>query len=186
MAANDLTTLDNVKAWLNLTATADDDMLTRMITALSSYIQSWLNRQLASQSYTEVRDGAGKGTLTLANYPVTAVASLTVNGVAVPYATNSQGNGYLFDQYRIIMVGGGYTLTEGVQNIVVTYTAGYAAIPPEIEQACIELIATRYRERDRIGQTSKSIAGETVAFSIRDFPPSVQTILNNYKKVISL
>ena len=59
-------------------------------------------------------------------------------------------------------------------------------MPAEIEQACIEVIAIRYKERDRIGQVSKSIGGETVSFSQKDFPDSVRTILNNYKKVVPM
>ncbi len=42
MAAGDLTTIDNVKAWLSppLTTTNDDTLLTRLVTAASQFIQS--------------------------------------------------------------------------------------------------------------------------------------------------
>ena len=71
------------------------------------------------------------------------------------------------------------------QNVAVTYTAGFAATPPEIEQACIELVALRYKERDRIGHVSKGIAGETVTFQQKDMPPDVQTLLDQYRRTFA-
>lgn len=184
MAAPDLTTLENVKSWLGITAVTDDAMLTRLVTALSQYIQTWLNRQIASQTYTETRDGHGGTVMVFADYPVTAVASVAVDGVAVPAAASATESGYRFDSTRLYLQG--YAFTRGKGNVAFSYTAGYATTPPELEQACIELVALRYKERDRIGHQSKSLASETVTFMIRDFPDDVRTILNNYRKVIPL
>jgi hypothetical protein len=69
----DLTTLANVKGWLGVTATTDDALLTRLISAASDYVQKWLNRTIAVQPYTETRDGTGGYVLPLSNYPVSAV-----------------------------------------------------------------------------------------------------------------
>lgn len=181
----DLTALGKVKDWLGLESSDDDALLSRMIIALSGYIQSWLNRSLVSQSHEETRDGNGSRKIMLSNYPISAVVSLTIDGVVIPQAANSQGAGFMVTPNLIILVGG-YVFTRGLQNIVVTYTAGFFTVPAEIEQACIEVIAIRYKERDRIGQVSKSIGGETVSFSQKDFPDSVRTILNNYKKVVPM
>lgn len=184
MAAPDLTTLPNVKSWLGLTANTDDTLLSRMVTALSQYIQTWLNRQIASASYAETRDGTGRNRLVFADYPVTAVSSVTVDGVPIPASTGVTVPGYFFDDKSITLRG--YVFTKGQGNVVLSYTAGYASTPVDLEQACIELIAFRYRERDRIGHSSKSLGGEVVSFTIADFPVDVKTILNNYKKVITL
>ena len=64
------------------------------------------------------------------------------------------------------------------------YSAGFAATPPEIEQACIELVTLRYKERDRIGQVSKNLAGEVVAFQQKDVPPDVATLLDQYRNLV--
>ncbi len=180
-----LTTIGNVKEWLGLDSCDDDALLTRMVSALSRYIQSWLNRDLLTASYSETRDGSGSRKIMMSNYPVTAVSSLTIDGLAIPQAVDSRGSGFMITPNLIVLVGG-YAFTQGMQNVVISYTAGFAVTPPELEQACIELIAMRYKERDRIGQVSKSIGGETVTFSQKDFPADVLTILNNYKKVVSL
>ena len=180
----DLTTLSDLKAWLSIpvTSTTDDPMLSRLITAASKYIQSWLNRTIASASYNETRDGTGGTRLMFANYPVTAVASLSIDGVTIPPSTSIGVSGYVWNSTSISLRG--YTFRSDYQNVAVSYTAGYATTPPELAQACIELIAMRYRERDRIGLSSKGLAGETTTFSIKDMPSSVQTILNNYRNLV--
>lgn len=182
MAAGDLTTLANVKGWFSppLTSANDDALLTRLITAASLFIQTWLNRQIASQTYTETRDGDGGTKLAFANAPVTAIGSLSIDGFTIPPAPSPLAAGFSFSPTLLYLQG--YCFTPGVQNVIVAYTAGYAATPPELEQACIELVALRYKERDRIGHVSKGVAGETVTFTQKDMPPDVATLLNQYRR----
>jgi hypothetical protein len=75
--------------------------------------------------------------------------------------------------------------TRRPQNVVITYTAGYTTTPPDIAQACIELVARHYRERTRIGEVSKALGtGETVTFSQKDMSDSVKTLLSQYRAVM--
>lgn len=179
-----LTTLAKVKEWMGIKGDADDALLARLITAASAYIETWTNRTFASQAYSELRDGTGGQKMMFAETPVSAVSSVVVNGLPIPPYAGGTGAGYKFDASRVVLFG--YTFGRGHNNVELNYTAGYSATPPEIEQACIELVSLRYKERDRIGHQSKSLVGETVTFMIRDFPDSVRTILNNYRKVIPL
>jgi hypothetical protein len=184
MAAGDLTTLANVKGWLSppLTATTDDALLTGLVTAASQFIQTWLNRSLAVATYVETRNGTGARRLFLKYRPVLAVAALTIDGNAIPAAAG--GPGYVFDDVSLWLID--TVFRRGIMNIGVTYSAGYAATPPELEQACIELVCLRYRERDRIGQVSKNLAGEVVSFTQKDMPADVQTILDQYRNQVPL
>jgi len=178
----DLTDLATVKRWLGLTSQADDAMLSALITSYSAYVESWLNRTFASQSYTERVDGVGSLGIAFSNYPVTAVASVSIDDIAIPAATSTSTPGYRFSDKFLYL--NGYRFTRGLQNVSITYAAGYASTPPEIKEAVTELVAYQYKSRDRIGHSSKSLAGETVSFITSDFPANVRTILNNYKKVI--
>jgi len=179
-----LTTVENVKGYLGITSATDDPLLDRLVSSASGYIQSWLNRSFASTSYTETFDGTGFDTRMVSNYPITAVSSVVVNGVSIPLAPNSLASGYAFAERKIVLRG--YAFVSGTLNCTVTYTAGYATVPPEIGQACIEIVANRYREKDRIGLVSKGLSGETITYSQKDFPDSVRTVLNNYKKVVPI
>jgi gp6-like head-tail connector protein len=187
MAYGDLTTLADVKAWLQTSQSAfpptDDALLSRLITAASQYIQTWLNRQIAQCDYIEVRDGTGGQRLQFARFPVYAVQSLTIDGIAIPPAPSTGLTaGYLFSPTQLAIRG--YYFTRRIQNVVITYSAGYAVTPPDIAQACIELVALRYRERTRIGEVSKSVgAGETVTYAQKDMSPPIATLLQQYRLV---
>src|SRR5438105_1144611 len=103
MKTGDLTTLANVKSWLGITESTDDVLLTRLISGFSRYIQSWLNRDIASKQYTETRDGVGAGAggyrMMFNNYPVSSVQSLTIG--TYPVVASPDGAvlqpGYGFD-----------------------------------------------------------------------------------------
>jgi hypothetical protein len=177
-----LTTLPNVKDWLQITNTASDALLTRMIQAFSDAVANYINRDLGSQSYDVIRDGNGSNILMFVNYPVTGVTSLTVDGLTVPARPAPGQNGYVFTTTKMTLVGS--VFNKGVQNIELVYTAGFATIPTEIEQAVIEWIADRYVSRDRISINSKSLAGETISYAQNDIPDPVVQILIPYKKVV--
>ncbi|MGA9820832.1 MAG: head-tail connector protein, partial [Desulfobaccales bacterium] len=70
----DLTTLANTKQWLGISSDTDDALLTRLITAASSFIETYLGRLLGNQNYAEVRDGTGGRVMNFREYPVTAVS----------------------------------------------------------------------------------------------------------------
>lgn len=188
MAFGDLTTLADVKAWLqtgqNAFPDTDDALLCRLVTAASGFIQTWLQRQIASADYREIRDGTGGQRLAFANFPVTAVLSLTIDGLQIPPAPAASGftAGYLFTPTELALRG--YVFTRRAQNIAVTYTAGFAAIPPDVSQACIELVCLRYRERVHIGETGRALGGnETVTYSQADMSADVRTLLAQYRLV---
>jgi len=186
MASGDLTTLADVKAWLQIGQNAfpatDDALLTRLITAASQFIQTWLNRQIAEANYLELRDGTGGHRLQFGTFPVSNVLSLTIDDQMIPAAQSSWDAGYTFSPTQLAVRG--YTFTRRPQNVSMTYTAGYAATPPEIAQACIELVALRYRERTRIGEVSKALGGgETVAYSQKDMSDATKTLIQQYRVI---
>ncbi len=188
MAFGDLTTLGEVKVWLQTGQAAfpdtDDALLARLITAASQFIQKWLNRNIASADWYEVRDGTGGQLLTFGNFPVTAVLSLSVDGLAIPPAPNNGGfaAGYVFSPTELALRG--YIFTRRPQNVEITYTAGYPVVPPDIAQACVDLVCLRYRERTRIGEVSRAIGGsETVTYSQRDMSEHVKLLLSQYRLV---
>jgi hypothetical protein len=188
MAFGDLTTLDDVKTWLQTGQSAfpdtDDALLTRLITAASQFIQTWLKRQIASGDWQEVRDGTGGQRLAFANSPVTAVLSLSIDGLQILPAPSDGGFdvGYVFSPTELALRG--YVFTRRAQNVLVTYTAGYAATPPDVAQACIQLVCQRYRERTRSGEVSRAMGGgETVSYSHQDMSDDVKLLLSQYRIV---
>lgn len=172
MAAGDLTTLANAKLWLGISVATDDAQIQRLITAASDFIVQYCSRNFAVTAYTQRKyHGNGNQTLVLRNWPIISVELLQIDGVTVPAAD------YSFFE-RMIYLDKGRVYTRGLNNITVNYTAGFATTPPAIEQACIDLVAMKYRERDRIGHASKSINGETVTFIVSELHPNIRKALD--------
>ena len=261
MRQGDLTSVATIKSWLNVSTANDDAVISRLVSAVSQYIQSWLNRTFLVQTQTEVRNGTGTKIMVFGDYPVVAVQSVVIDGVAIPASSDGVSAGYTWDARTLYLIGYNFRMANSNVRIAYTYgyqknkeaavvpagaqlaatslllpwaadgsvnyanggaalaavptvpTAGqyqvmvvsgvptyvfnaadagrsieitYSYVPPEIEQACIELVGLRYRERSRIGENSKSVGGEVVSFSTKDMTDSVKTILNNYRRVISV
>lgn len=178
----DLTTLANAKQWLNLSVTTDDALLARLITSASTFIENWLNQPILSATYTDTFNGKANTKRAAIGYPITAVQSVTIDGQVIPAATSATTPGFLFSKELIHLRG--YQFTNGVQNCTITYTAGAFTIPNDVEQACIELVALRYKSRDRIGIDSRGMAGETTTYSSVDMSDSVRSSLRNYVRQI--
>jgi len=204
VAFGDLTTLGDVKSWLqtgqNAFPATDDALLTRLITAASQFIQTWLSRQIASQDWIETRDGLGNAfgpsemRYQFAAFPVTAVNRVVVDGVVIPaippltqsgsvvVGTFAAQPGYLFTPAQLVIRG--YTVPRKAACVTLQYTAGYSVPPADLAQACIELVALRYRERSHIGEVTKAIGGgQTVSYSQKDMSDGIKTLIQQYRRV---
>ena len=175
MPAGDLTTLTAFKSWGGITVTSDDALLSAAITSLSAAIKSYINRDIISAAYTDVLNGQGGNALITTQAPITAVSSLVIDGRTIVASTTPLQSGYRVAAHAIYLVGA--VFTRGVQNVSVDYTAGYAVVPGDIVQALNEWLNVIYKERDRVGYLSKSLAGETVTFDAKAMPARVATYL---------
>lgn len=152
MAASDLAVLPDVKAWLQAGApaftTADDAVISRLITSVSGMICSYLSRSaIVPRSIVERYDGLASARILLKNYPVLAVTQVLADGVVLAAGSYPNASapgwppsGYLFspwdglppgkpqvlDAFGSSVTGVGYSgFCRGRQNVGVTYVAGY-------------------------------------------------------------
>jgi len=159
-------------------------MLTALISRASAAVENFLQGSVLSASYTETRHGTGGQAMLLAEYPVTAASTVTVNGQPIPKATAFGQTGWWLSDRTILLVG--YSFARGRNNVQVTYTAGYATTPPDIEQAVIETVMLALKRRDHIDISSKALAGETISFITADLTPSAKAVLSSYRRVAPL
>lgn len=177
-----LCALADVKTYLGITDTNSDAVLSALVANASAMIESFCNRVFAQASYTETRNGNDNYRLFLAHGPVTAVSSVSIDGVAIAPAASPVNAGFVFDDLMVYIRPGGYpcSFTRGVQNVVISYTAGFATIPADVAQACVELVASKYAKRNRIDKMSETLGTQqTQAYSLADMPASVKTALTN-------
>ena len=171
-----LCVLADVKAFLGVTSSATDGVLNTLIANVSATIESFCNRTFASTVYTERRNGNDGYRLFLANGPVTAVSSVSVDGIAIIPAPDALTSGYLADANTVYLRG--YTFTRGIQNVSVSYTAGFATIPLDVAQACIELVASHFAKRERIDKASETLGTQqTISYSQADMPAAAKLAL---------
>ena len=179
----DLTDVAAVAMYLGQPATQDADLLQTLITAASAFIAGWTACSFVSAQYTEVRDGTGRETLLLPNTPVTAIVSVTIDGHAIPASGGWPQPGYGFDGSSVYLLGRGFT--PGRRNIAVVYMAGYVSVPADVAQACVELVAFRYRLIAKTGLVSEGALQQTTTYSQSDMPASVKTALSTYQRVFA-
>ncbi len=142
-APTDLTSLADCKAWLGLTSTGDDAVLASLITAISAAVLADLGRTVLPRIVTDTR-GGNRTSLPLAQWPVTAVLSVTVDGIALAAAPTPGVAGWWLDppdamppgtMQRLHSIAGCFPRGRG--NVAVTYRAGYevrgeAALVPAV------------------------------------------------------
>lgn len=185
-----LVTLKDVKGYLGIEpgVMTADDLLNRLIEAASTWFETVTHREIKAKDYVEFYDGDGSTSLTPLNYPIISVVQdtgLKIGGVAVPAWTEEAPLGYVIEKSRIELVdeSGVLVFTRGKHNVKLSYKANFATVPADIVEAIVELVAWRYREKDRPGQMSQSGANTTVSFSMASAPASVRDVIDAYANV---
>lgn len=166
---------------------------------------SIFNTQIA---FNEWYDGNGNDRLFLRNRPIVSVSSLQVNGIAVPASTGYTVPGYVIDQNGRSLamrsgsgwglgswpIGSGayyqrnfgpiYYFAPGTQNINVQYTAGFASVPQDVNDAIIQMVGYTFKSKGWIGQQSVTQADNvgTIQYAKWYVPPMVDDVINLYRR----
>jgi len=182
VAAGDLCDWEKVKRKLKLTNSSDDDIVQSLVSQASDYILTELRRVIVSTPLTEKYNGRSTPRLTLRKWPIISVASVLIDGVAVPASSGVTVNGWYQSGDREIALRG-YAFTKGYGNVIVTYTAGYATVPVRFERACEATCLRWHRELDRIGQLSAVVGEQNVTFAL-GLPDDVKCLIRNERDVV--
>lgn len=90
------------------------------------------------------------------------------------------GDDYILDLDSIQYLGG---FSKGFKNMRITYKAGFATIPDDLEQACLELIKLSYDKS--INVKSESLGPYSVSYhDIKDIPIDIKNKLDVYINVV--
>jgi uncharacterized phiE125 gp8 family phage protein len=154
---NEPWTLSDVKNYLKVDTSADDTLITTLISAARQAAESYLNMALITQTVTEKLDRLNSPTLYLSVNPVIAVSNFQYfdgqNTTQTFAATN-----YVVDNYskpsRLSLAYGKTwpTLYGNINDVTITYTAGFgteaSGVPTQIRQAMLMMIADSYDNRE--------------------------------------
>ncbi len=133
------------------------------------------------------------------NEPQTVASSgahtVTANAPSGAWAVDqgvTYANGTALTAVATNPVQGQYTVSAGTYGFSSADASAavlirYSYVPSDVGHACMELVGERYRYRNRIGEISKSLGGqETMAFSQKDMPDYIRTLLQPYKRVVQV
>lgn len=153
--AEDLTSLKRAKAWVlqagSKDITTDDDVLRRLISAVSCFILGQLQRPtLRLNTYSVILDGSGSGQQMLPYFPVIDVSSVQSGSINVPAAQSMTDTGFswpVWDGYppgkmqSLFWRGGSFC--RGQQNVAVTFRSGYyVANEPQVASTSVQVNET--------------------------------------------
>jgi len=180
-----LTSVSNVKSFLDISNTSDDTLIQNIIYRVTDQIQSYCRRDFFSTEYTEYYDGDGSKTLIVNQFPITAIDSIyddidyqwgsddEISSDDIIFNANSNDS-----KSGIINLDTDY-FSIGKQNIKITYTAGYSTIPYDIEKAAILLSAIEYFT----GKTFMNANSEGGNSNPEDLKTNAFDILDLYMRV---
>jgi len=129
-----------------LLATINADQTT-LLTAIASAVRSEIERETGrtfeSAAYTEAYDGNGRAVLYLRHDPILTVTSITLDGSAL---TVGAGTSPVYPPVQCVWDGDvkrigcirltdGSAFSYGIQNVIVTYTAGWGTAPDSLVRA---------------------------------------------------
>ena len=203
-------TLADIQAYggPNFSTSGAEAWLTAAIPMALQALGNYCNRDFASKPYAEYRNGNGKRSLLTVGFPVTSLAGVTVDGQVIPIAAYQATGAWIapyadFNQRNRRIVLTNFAFNKGLQNVALTYTAGYgdgsgaggadiAPWPADLQEAGMIWIMTRFNERQRYGVGSKTLASETVTFDAgsgtsaksQGIPAAAQQILANYVNTV--
>lgn len=181
--ANAFLTLEQAKRWLGIpsTETGPEDLVSELINEASDAIERITSRKLKALELTEYREGRDTNRLLFREYPVNSVASVRIDASSVftdPSTLLAATEYNVQNGMELVL---SRRIPRGDRNVKLVYNAGYTTIPPVLERACKLIIEHAYQMRTdrRIGQSSKSKAGESVSFT-DGIPKAAQELIDPF------
>ncbi len=165
-------TVAEVKTYLGITGTGEDDNLTTIVASVNAFIPQYTNRTFDLTTYTaELYDGPGHAALHLKNYPIVSISLIEVETVEVEERTDVGEIGYYIKDLSSGIIYNNNLWDRGRGNTEVTYVAGYAdadALPADLKHACLELASFFRNMKGKSGVASESLG--SYSYSLMNNP----------------
>lgn len=183
-----LTNLASIRRFLEIASddVSDDAIFNELVIKASKFIENYCGRVFLSATYTEYYQGNGSSELMLKNYPVTAITSCYDDPDRVWGASTEVpvADLQISDRVPGLIIYDDGTFYDArtntrfpVENVKITYVAGYAVVPQDIELAANLLCAYYYISQK--SNTNAPVGGKDPEKKQEE----ALKILDNYKRV---
>ena len=157
--SSEIVLVATAKDYIRVSTTADDNIITRMITQARIWCENYISRDIVSKNRTYYIPETN-GTFDLPFAPVSSISSVTSDGTAVDYTVLGLDN-------ETIELDGG-----SADKVKVTYiTTGLN--DSLLQSAIMQLVSTYYDNR----------ADFIIGKNVNEVPTDVRDILNSYKSM---
>ncbi len=109
-----------------------------------------------------------------------ADSGVTYNGAALQLVSSGPAAG----QYSVDSAGNYSFATADAGHAVVI---SYSYVPADVEQCCLEMVASKYKAKDRLDISTESLGGQqTVGYTQRDMSPWIKTTLQPFMSTVPI
>ena len=172
-----------------------DWFIERRINSASAMVEEYCNRKFVAETYDEFYTGLGSQELLIDNYPINKITSIKSESAMMTagtdYVTSDRtlldhgilyrGLGWPFYGYLTGLVG---EITGPEAMVEVVYSAGYTAIPADIENIVLTMVAESYRnQQDGVdGLKSMTQGNLSYTWETSDVAKRYMDTLSKYKR----
>lgn len=195
--ATELVAVADLKTYLAITSSTLDAKLTAVKADIEAMVKTYCGRDLLvpSTPYTEYYDGDGSQRLIVNQRPIISVTSIYLDpsslftaGTLVPNL-NSGSPAELISNQRQLNAGiidlFSYAFYRGRRSVKITYSAGYATVPADLQRAVKLICAKAWKMQDlqMTGQISQQVGDKTVTYEPDTWPKEAAEILRLYRRI---
>lgn len=186
--ANNLITLAEYKAYIGISSTNQDAVITTLIPQVSTLVKSICRRTFVDyvDDYkVETSKGSSNNRIVLSETPIMQVSSVEFSeDYGKTYTTLTEYTDYVVDQDSDVVeiIATPYVGYIKTNAFKVTYTAGYEEIPSDLKLAVADLIQY-YNRNDSAIHSQKAVGANTVQIeyiTTTKLPAHIKRVLDQY------
>lgn len=145
-------------------ASVDTASATQLLNTASSAIRIYCGWSISSEDVTDEEfDGSGTRNLWIETLLLTAVTSLTENGVLLV-----EGTDFDWTRYGKLVRRGHWPRTA--RSVVISYAHGYATVPDVVKGVCLDIAGRKYNNPQSTKSGTKVAGPFTETFAYQDNP----------------
>ena len=186
--------IDTYKTSERIESTKDDNRINKLITSVSQLVKTYCGTTIvdhhSSDKVEEFSVSWGTNLVQLTESPFVSITSVQERASFADSYTTIPGTEYYVDSstdtvYRVTTSGSAKNWPTGPASVKITYKAGYATCPTDLELAVVDLVTYYLKDEHKARQT---MAGASIqnqsSSSQRDnvaFPDHIKRVLDLYK-----
>ena len=186
--------IDTYKTSERIESTKDDNRINKLITSVSQLVKTYCGTTIvdhhSSDKVEEFSVSWGTNLVQLTESPFVSITSVQERASFADSYTTIPGTEYYVDNstdtvYRVTTSGSAKNWPTGPASVKITYKAGYATCPTDLELAVVDLVTYYLKDEHKARQTMAGASIQNQSSSSQRnnvaFPDHIKRVLDLYK-----